>query len=577
LLFLAEGRKRILAVALVLLLATFLSTEILLLAYAFMLVVCVLKFLRREQAGQRSGLNLLEKSLVLVLWATLGLLPLVKGSLLLPYAVSVGASAALLAIHRRFVSSLVLAVVPVVSSLALWGVAGQPFANLGAFLKGTALLTSGYTEAMSTSWMVLPPIVGDGFVVAFLLIAAALFFSLARSFHIPIPEKAILALLVGAFLLVAFKHGFVAVMATSSVFSTLAALILILGFLSFDRILAGSLGVAILIAAGTSILRDPVLVEAVHAKFGVGAAWSGGGNSKDILEFCLERAPGGYARTTFLATWDAYYSAWQGLELRLHGRRILDEKFQAANEEIEKQFPLPTLTGTSDMYEDEISALLASDNHWNPRPVFESYSAYTPELARLNEQHLRGPGAPDWIFFRLETIDRRLPSLDDGLSWPALLDNYAASGYAGEFAILHKREQTYSSSKYVQVAERTCKTGESVAVPDSEGLLFAHIDLKPTLAGRLLITFFNPPQLQIVLRLSDGTTRKQRVVAEMMGTGFLMSPFMDSTQEFAAIDSGGSTPVSLSRVQSFTIEPSYGGGMFWHREYELTIEKYVRQ
>ena len=93
----------------------------------------------------------------------------------------------------------------------------------------------------------------------------------------------------------------------------------------------------------------------------------------------------------------------------------------------------------------------------------------------------------------------------------------------------------------------------------------------------MLITFFNPPQLQIVLRLSDGTTRKQRVVAEMMGTGFSMSPFVDSTQEFVAIDSGGSTPVSLSRVQSFTIEPSYGGGMFWHREYELTIEKYVRQ
>lgn len=86
---------------------------------------------------------------------------------------------------------------------------------------------------------------------------------------------------------------------------------------------------------------------------------------------------------------------------------------------------LPTLKGTSDIYNFNQAVLLASDNKWNPRPAFQSYQSVTPYLAKANYDHLiDSSSAPDNIFFKLETIDSRYPSLDDGMSWKALLGLY---------------------------------------------------------------------------------------------------------------------------------------------------------
>src|SRR5260364_219639 len=64
--------------------------------------------------------------------------------------------------------------------------------------------------------------------------------------------------------------------------------------------------------------------------------------------------------------------------------------------------------------------LLTAGNLWSPRPVIQSHGAYTPKLARLNELHLLSERAPNNIVFKVEPIDGRLASLEDGLSWPIL-------------------------------------------------------------------------------------------------------------------------------------------------------------
>jgi hypothetical protein len=572
--FMARGRKRYLVLILFLFLATFGSGETLLFSYAFLLVVCVLKYINSDDLSRGKVLPLWQAGAVFVMWVTLGLLPLVKGSLLLPYAASVGICAALLVYRKRLKQGLILLFIPILASLVFWVIADQPLSNIPAFLKGTALLTSGYTEAMSTEWVVLPAIAGDAFVIAFLALSVIILLSVKRSAHLSATSRGALALLLAVYLLVTFKHGFVAVMAVTTVFSTLSVLVLIIGLLHVDRYLVWCLTLSIVISFGISIVRDPVLVNEVHERFGVGAAGSSGTPRRDILEFCVARAPGAYVRMTLLSTWNAYRAAWDGLYVRVARRNALNDQFVEANEVIRRENPLPALTGSTDMYEDEISVLLASKNQWNPRPVFESYSAYTPELARLNEQHLRGQDAPDWIFFRVESIDQRLPSLDDGLSWPALLDNYSFDSYSGQFALLHKNQQIHPSSNYIPISERECKTGDAIAIPDSDGLLFARVNLRPTLAGRLLITFLNPPQLHITLKLEDGTTKKYRVISEMMTTGFVISPLVENTDQFASLAAGKLQSVGTGRVRSISITPSYGGSLFWSGTYSLALNKY---
>lgn len=141
-----------------------------------------------------------------------------------------------------------------------------------------------------------------------------------------------------------------------------------------------------------------------------------------------------------------YFSAWAGAQARLADSQALRRDFDAALAKIRAQHALPLREGTADIYSHEQSDLIASGNRWNPRPVLQSYSAYTPALAWANRDHLQGPAAPDTIFFRAETIDGRLPALDDGPSWFALLEHYRPENLQGGFLSLRKETSAGSGS-----------------------------------------------------------------------------------------------------------------------------------
>jgi hypothetical protein len=146
--------------------------------------------------------------------------------------------------------------------------------------------------------------------------------------------------------------------------------------------------------------------------------------------------------------------------------------------------------------------------------------------------------------------------------------------YDGQFALLRKGQLLHATSKYDEVDMQTCKTGVTVSLPNTNEPLFAKVELKPTLAGRVLIALFKPPELQIVLGLKDGNTRRYRVISEMMTTGFFVSPLVSNTGEFAALAAARPFSQDSGIVQSISIAPSYGGSLFWSDTYRLTLEKY---
>lgn len=574
-LFLARGQRRYLIVILLLFFATFGSGELFLLSYPLLLVLCVLKQVGSGDSGKATVLSWRQLPVVIVMWSALGLLPVVKGTLLLPFAASVAVSSALLLYRAHFTQALLVLLTPIAASLGFWIIAGQSLADIPGFLRGMASLTSGFTEAMSLPWAILPGIAGDALVGVFLLLSALIFVSVSRSPGLARSSKWALGLVCTVFLLVAFKHGFVVPMNVWTAFASLAVYTLIIGFLHVDKVVVWSLSVAILLTAATSIIRDPVLVEQVHQRFGVGTSWKRGSGRRDVLIFCMQRLAGAASRATYKSVWRTYSRAWKGLSSRATEPDYPESQFVAAKANIRDEYALPALKGTTDFYEYDQSVLLASDNTWNPRPIIQSYSAYTPALASLNEQHLRGRDAPDWVLFDLQTIDGRLPSLDDGLSWPAMLDNYTFVSFNGRFVLMRKNQSVRSRSSYDDVSTKTCKAGATVILPETDGLLFGEVDLKPTLAGQLLTKLFNPPELHVVLGLEDGETRTFRVVSNMMKTDVLLSPLVSDTAEFASLVARNKHLQHEGRVRTISIEPSYGGSAYWSGTYELTLKRYA--
>ena len=98
--------------------------------------------------------------------------------------------------------------------------------------------------------------------------------------------------------------------------------------------------------------------------------------------------------------------------------------WSAALAEVRKKIPLPHIPGTADLYPDDQLVLVANGARRFSRPVFQSYSAYTPRLIALNETHLQGAHRPRTIFVDLAPIDGRWPMSEDGPNLMTILSDY---------------------------------------------------------------------------------------------------------------------------------------------------------
>ena len=136
-------------------------------------------------------------------------------------------------------------------------------------------------------------------------------------------------------------------------------------------------------------------------------------------------------------------------------------------------------------------------NNWNPRPILQSYSAYTPTLTQINKMHLLNKNAPDNIMLRLETIDGRMPSLDDGASWSIFLTHYQPTLLENNILYLHRKSSATEVQKLISIKEGSFLLGEEIQLPDSSTPLFAQIFIKETLLGKLMNVLYKPTQLLI--------------------------------------------------------------------------------
>lgn len=197
--------------------------------------------------------------------------------------------------------------------------------------------------------------------------------------------------------------------------------------------------------------------------------------------------------------------------------------------------PLPQLDGTLDVYPWGAElAVIAHGLNYRPRPVCESYSAYTPALAEMNARYLREANAPQSILFEIRQLDLRLPALDDGLSWPDLLCRYDIKGATGHFLVL-QRAPTPRTFDLVPIGTRSVPLNTLQGLPPTKEPLWAKIDIPRSLDGKLVGTIYKPSYVWLRIQTADGRTREFQIVPEVARSGFLLSPLIESTPDFVAL------------------------------------------
>jgi len=475
--------------------------------------------------------------LLIYMFSALGLLTLVKGSMLIFSIAIIAISSLLFASNRKHLFAIICMVSPLVSILVFWVISGQTISNLPSYFTNIFPIISGYTEAMSSNG----PLVE---IIIYIIPGLLLLLSILLQKILENKNKLFLITVFSLFLFLGFKAGFVrhdghALLPASAIL--IATMLLILTEHKVQGRLIGSCVLLAVLCWG--------VIDAHYVKT----------STQSVTDRIISK----------------YSIFWYGLIKKGENIAHLDIQFKQAVDTIKKQMNFPEMDGSTDIYSYNQSALIASDILWSPRPILQSYSVYTPALAELNRKHLIGDSAPENIIFSVETIDSRIPSLDDGASWPELITNYKWIEIRDNFLFLQKREKFNNAQKLNSLISIKSTFGQKIVLPVSSKPIFMQVDIKKTFLGHILSILYKPEQLYIRVELQNGKESKYRLIANMARSGFIISPLIENTTEFSMLF-GEKFLLNNKQVKAITISPVSGKNSWqWKSEYSIEFSELI--
>src|SRR5262249_40826447 len=166
--------------------------------------------------------------------------------------------------------------------------------------------------------------------------------------------------------------------------------------------------------------------------------------------------------------------------------------------------------------------------HWRPRPVFQSYTAYTPYLLSANARFFQGPKAPAYLIFKFQAIDNRLPTLEDGEALIRILHSYRPVFVEKGYLLLQRKPLAPAGPP---VAKRLLREGmiefdQDVFLGEGNEPKVLTLRVKPSRRGRLKKHLYKPAPLLIQLRTGDDQYYTYRLIPDMARTGFLINPLL---------------------------------------------------
>ncbi|MDX1284605.1 MAG: hypothetical protein R3182_06325, partial [Draconibacterium sp.] len=506
------------------------SRDSLLFSYPFILGLLSYKAFYEKNSWREK--RTVFKIILFILISPLGLLPLIKGSLLI-LCVGILLLGIVVMVTKHYLTEVILAVFSFVISMAFfWTMAGQEAVNLIDYLVSMASIISGYANAMSLA--------GDGYeIVFYLLFSLLVLLAILLNEKIEIDGRLYLVAVFFLFIFVSFKAGFIRHdgIHVMTVASSILYLMMFYLLISYSYLLFAVVPLAIFVW---------MYIDSNHMAT----------SSNKVLDNLKQ----------------VYFMSVHGFNKRLQNGCWLCEQFLSRKEAINTKLTIPELDGGSDIYAYNQSYLIASDNIWQTRPVFQSYSAYSPVLLDINRDYLLSESAPDNIVFRLETIDNRFPAMEEGNSWPVLLNSYRPVRRDKDYLYLTKQEKSRNGYFLQQLAENVHRFGDMINVPDSDEPIFVKIDIKPSIIGRISSLFYKSAQVHLFIVMHDGSKKLFRYIPGMGSTGFMISPLVENNDDFIQLYGRGEN-ATFSKVKSFVIVTEGFGLQCWEDAFKVSFEK----
>jgi len=231
----------------------------------------------------------------------------------------------------------------------------------------------------------------------------------------------------------------------------------------------------------------------------------------------------------------------------------LNTNYKSSIENIKNQIDFSDINGTVDIYPWDQSFVIAHGLDFRPRPLFQSYSVYTPYLIEKNIEFLNSDRSAETILFSIKEIDGRAPFMMEGASWLDLMKLYDIVDNRGEFLVL-KKSKNNKEYHLTEYKKQTVKFGQSIEI-DNKKAVYAKIDIKKSFFGKATNTLFKSPVLNIVLTYENGNMDKFRIVPSIASSGFILSPTIKNINDYFAFVTGS---LNKNKVKSIKLINKFG-------------------
>lgn len=219
-----------------------------------------------------------------------------------------------------------------------------------------------------------------------------------------------------------------------------------------------------------------------------------------------------------------------------YNKKEMDNKFYEMQQSVHK-IPIPS-TASVDSYNWDLAELILGGYNYDPRPVPQAYSTYTPKLQNLCRGHFT-----DYVIFNVNDIDERFPTLVLGESLTDMFLNYDVNNYCiigyGPHVIL-KRRKTPRIKAIVDTFSTEFSAGKLFSLPhQSADFREARIDFKPTFQGEIKNFLLHQDISWIEVTTDTGAAYKFRFIPDVSNNGFLLSPLLLSTGDYVLSKNAG--------------------------------------
>ncbi len=189
---------------------------------------------------------------------------------------------------------------------------------------------------------------------------------------------------------------------------------------------------------------------------------------------------------------------------------------------------------TIDFYPNELSYVAANKLNWKPRPIIQSYNAYTEWLDNRDAQYFASDSSSQFILWEYSSdrwgennfgeIDNRYALNDEPNALYQLLNHYSAI-YKNSTFILFKKENGRNLAPPKEIASESATWNQWIKVPGvDDGILRARMTCHGNLLRFVKSLLYKDEEFYMECKLANGNVVKYRIIPENARRGLWINP-----------------------------------------------------